>query len=144
MASNLKEGTTNAQNRWVLSEGCSVNEVLHEISPRWKMELLHRIAHGVAQFSRLKQVFPTLSDQVLGQRLGDLVSEHLVEKTAVASTVPTQIHYTPTPKGRAMLTIIDALQQWGQQDWSNDHQGDESAGGRPKANQFSPKVNQCI
>jgi DNA-binding HxlR family transcriptional regulator len=121
MASNLKEGTTNAQNLHVLSAWCSVNDVLRDISPRWKMVLLHRIAHGVAQFSRLKQAFPTLSDQVLGQRLAELVREHLVEKTAVASTVPTQIRYTPTPKGCALLTIIEALQQWGQQDWSNNH-----------------------
>ncbi len=121
MASNLKESTTNAQNRQLLSEWCAVNEVLRDISPRWKMVLLHRIAHGVAQFSRLKQAFPTLSDQVLGQRLAELVREHLVEKTVVAATVPTQIHYTPTAKGRALLTIIDALQHWGQQDWSRDH-----------------------
>jgi DNA-binding HxlR family transcriptional regulator len=121
MSSNLKEGTTNAQNLQVLSEWCSVNDVLRDISPRWKMVLLHRIAHGVAQFSRLKQAFPTLSDQVLGQRLAELVREHLVEKTTVADTVPPQIRYTPTPKGRALLTIIEALQQWGQQDWSSDH-----------------------
>lgn len=120
MASSLKESTTNAQNLQVLAEWCSVNEVLRDISPRWKMVLLHRIAHGVAQFSRLKQAFPTLSDHVLGQRLAELVREQLVEKTAVADTVPPQIRYTPTPKGRALLTIIDALQRWGQQDWSSD------------------------
>jgi DNA-binding HxlR family transcriptional regulator len=125
MASNLKEGTTNAQNLQVLSEWCSVNDVLRDISPRWKMVLLHRIVHGVAQFSRIKQVFPTLSDQVLGQRLAELVTEGVVEKKAVANTVPTQIRYTLTPKGRALLTIIDALQQWGQQDWSSDHTSDK-------------------
>jgi DNA-binding HxlR family transcriptional regulator len=59
---------------------------------------------------------------VLGQRLAELVSEHLVEKTVVADTVPTQIRHTLTPKGRALLTIIDALQHWGQQEWPNDHQ----------------------
>ena len=120
MATSLKEGTTNAQNLQVLSEWCSVNDVLRDISPRWKMVLLHRIAHGVAQFSRLKQAFPTLSDQVLGRRLAELVREHLVERTAVADTVPPQIRYTPTPKGRALLTIIDALQRWGQQNWASD------------------------
>jgi DNA-binding HxlR family transcriptional regulator len=62
---------------------------------------------------------------VLGQRLAALVSEHLVEKTAVAGTVPTQIRYTPTFKGLALLTLIGALQKWGQQDWSSDHQGDK-------------------
>lgn len=132
MASNLKEGTTNAQNLQVLSAWCSVNDILRAISPRWKMVLLHRIAHEVAQFSRLKQAFPTLSDQVLGQRLAELVAEELVEKSAVVDTVPTQIRYTPTPKGRALLTIIDALQQWGQQDWSSDHMGESQVRDRPK------------
>jgi DNA-binding HxlR family transcriptional regulator len=121
MASNVKEGTTYAQNLQVLSEWCAVNDVLRDISPRWKMVLLHCIAHGVAQFSRLKHAFPTLSDHVLGQRLAELVAEGLVDKTTVADTVPTQIRYAPTPKGQALLTIIDALQHWGQQDWSNDH-----------------------
>ncbi|UOG73453.1 helix-turn-helix transcriptional regulator [Hymenobacter tibetensis] len=135
MASNVKAGTTNAQNRQVLSAWCSVNEVLRDISPRWKMVLLHGIAHGVAQFSRLKQAFPTLSDQVLGQRLAELVAEGLVEKAAVANTVPPQIRYSPTPKGHALLTIIDALQRWGQQEWSSDHRGDGAAEPDvPKAN----------
>jgi DNA-binding HxlR family transcriptional regulator len=121
MASKLKEGTSNAQNLQLLSAWCSVNNVLRDISPRWKMVLLHRIAHGVAQFSHLKQAFPTLSDQVLGRRLAELVREHLVDKRVVADTVPPQMRYTLTPKGRALLTIIDALQQWGEQEWSNDH-----------------------
>lgn len=121
MASNVKESTTNAQNIKVLSEWCGVNDVLRDISPRWKMVVLHRIAHGVAQFSRLKRDFPTLSDHVLGQRLAELVAEGLVDKTVVADTVPIQIHYGPTPKGQALLTIIDALHRWGQHDWASDY-----------------------
>lgn len=118
MASNLKECTTNAQNVRMLAEWCSVNEVLRDISPRWKMVLLHSIAHGVAQFSRLKHTFPTLSDHVLGQRLAELVTAGLVKKSVVANTVPTQIRYAPTEKGLALLTIINKLQRWGQQDWN--------------------------
>jgi len=98
MASNVKEGTTNAQNRQLLSAWCSVNDVLREISPRWKMVLLHGVVHGVAQFSQLKRAFPTLSDQVLGQRLAELVAEELVEKSAVADTVPLQFATRPRPR----------------------------------------------
>ena len=118
MASSLKECTTNALNLKVLSEWCSVNNVLRDISPRWKMVVLHRIAHGIAQFSQLKRTFPTLSDHVLGQRLAELVTAGLVARTEVAATVPPQVRYAILPKGRALLTIIDALQQWGQQDWT--------------------------
>lgn len=118
MASSAKAGTTNAQNLQVLSEWCAVNDVLRAISPRWKMVLLHRIAHGVAQFSQLRRAFPTLSDHVLGRRLAELVTEGLVDKASVANTVPPQIRYAATSKGQALLTIIDALQGWGQQDWA--------------------------
>ena len=118
MASNVKERSTNAQNIKILSEWCEVNDVLRDISPRWKMMVLYRIAHGVAQFSQLKRAFPTLSDHVLGQRLAELVGAGLVEKAAVAATVPPQVRYAPTPKGRALLTIIGELHRWGQQDWS--------------------------
>lgn len=121
MASKLKAGTTNAQNSQFLSAWCSVNDVLRDISPRWKMVLLHGITHGVRQFSQLKRTFPTLSDQVLGQRLAELIAEGLVEKAAVAGTVPPRIRYSATPKGRALLAIVDDLQRWGQQDWSRDH-----------------------
>jgi DNA-binding HxlR family transcriptional regulator len=39
----------------------------------------------------------------------------------VAGTVPPHIDYAATPKGRALLTIVNDLQHWGQQDWSRDH-----------------------
>lgn len=118
MASSAKTGTTNAQNLRVLSEWCAVNDVLRTISPRWKMVLLHRVAHGVAQFSQLRRAFPTLSDHVLGRRLAELVAEALLDKVPVVDTVPPQIRYVATPKGRALLTIIDALHAWGQRDWA--------------------------
>ena len=118
MASNVKESTTNALNLLVLSDWCHVNEVLHDISPRWKMVVLHLIAQGTAQFSHLKRTFPTLSDHVLGQRLTELVAAGLIERAELAATVPLQVRYTATSKGRALLVIIDELQQWGQHDWS--------------------------
>lgn len=120
MANDLKKGTTNAHNVKLLSEWCSVNDVLSQISLRWKMVLLKSIAEGIAQFSLLKHAFPSLSDHVLGQRLGELVAENLVEKAAMPDTVPAQICYSPTPKGRALLPIIYKLHEWSQQDWSND------------------------
>ncbi len=118
MASNVKESTTNALNLRVLSDWCNVNEVLHDISPRWKMVVLHLIAQDTAQFSHLKRTFPTLSDHVLGQRLAELVAAGLVERAEITATVPPQVRYTATCKGRALLVIIDDLQQWGQHDWA--------------------------
>ncbi len=123
MASTLKKSTTNAQNAKLLADWCSVNDVLGQISLRWKMVLLKSIAEGITQFSLLKHAFPSLSDHVLGQGLVELVAENLVEKAAMPDTAPAQICYSPTPKGRALLTIIYTLHEWSQQDWSNECPG---------------------
>lgn len=113
MSSKLKEGTTNAWNINVLKTSCNVNEELRNISPRWKMQILHSVKHGICQFSLLKEAFPSLSDQVLGKRLLELVIDNLVDKTAIEDTVPKQILYTTTTKGDELLAIVDDLHKWG-------------------------------
>jgi len=112
MASKLKEGTTRAFNIELLSTTCKVNETLRNLSPRWKMQVLHSIHHGVRQFSLLKEAFPTISDQILGKRLSELVAEGLVFKTEVVNTVPQQIAYTTTKKGEELLKVVADLHQW--------------------------------
>jgi DNA-binding HxlR family transcriptional regulator len=72
MATALKPGTSNACNITSLSLACEVNDVLREISPRWKMQVLHKIAAGVNQFSAIKSAFPSLSDQIWAKDLLNL------------------------------------------------------------------------
>jgi DNA-binding HxlR family transcriptional regulator len=104
MGSKLKEGTTNAENIALLSVLCEVNETLRNISPRWKI--------GLRQFSLLKEAFPSLSDQVLGKRLAELVAAGLANKTELGNRIPQQILYAPTEKGEELLKIMDDLHQW--------------------------------
>lgn len=113
MSTPVKEESSNAYNLKVLAASCQVNEILKMISPRWKMQILYSISEGVNQFSILKEVFPSLSDQVLGKRLGELVREELTEKTVLAHKVPAQVVYTATPKALALLQIILDLHLWG-------------------------------
>jgi DNA-binding HxlR family transcriptional regulator len=120
MASKIKETSTNAYNLKVLAASCEVNDILKMISPRWKMQILYSISQGVRQFSRLKEVFPSLSDQVLGKRLKELVNEGLAEKTILKDTVPPQAIYTHTKKGAALLAIVLDLHLWGKRDWGTD------------------------
>ena len=117
MASKIKENSTNAYNLKVLADSCEVNDILKMISPRWKMQILYSISKGVRQFSYLKKAFPSLSDQVLGKRLGELVNEGLVEKTMLTDTVPQQTVYTHTERAASLLAIILELHLWGKQEW---------------------------
>jgi DNA-binding HxlR family transcriptional regulator len=117
MASEIKENSTNAHNLKVLASSCEVNEILTNISPRWKMQILYSISKGVYQFGKLKEAFPSLSDQVLGKRLGELTDENLVSKTILTDKTPTQIVYQVTEKGKDLLAVILDLHLWGRKYW---------------------------
>ena len=77
------------------------------------MQILHSISEGTRQFSLIKNAFPSLSDQVLGKRLSELVTENLVEKKIIAEKVPVRVIYIPTAKGEELLKIIHELHNWG-------------------------------
>lgn len=81
------------------------------------MEILCNISLGVNQFSRLKEKFPSLSDQILGKRLSEMVSEGLVQKESVAETVPLQTLYKHTDKAKALIEILRQLHLWGNKNW---------------------------
>lgn len=113
MATPRKEQSTNTENLQTLAQACDVNEVLLQISLRWKMQILYCIAEDVSQFSTLKRMFPTLSDQVLSKRLRELKEEALVVTEDIEDTIPPQIRYSPTAKGKELLKIILDLHHWG-------------------------------
>lgn len=117
MSSKIKENSTNIFNLKVLADSCEVNDVLKNISPRWKMQILYSISQDIRQFSKLKKIFPSLSDQVLGKRLSELVNEGLAEKEIIAYTTPAQIMYSATAKGEALLLIVRDLHHWGIKKW---------------------------
>ena len=113
MATPRKEQSTNTENLQTLAQACDVNEVLLQIALRWKMQILYCIAEDVSQFSTLKKMFPTLSDQVLSKRLKELKEEALVVTEDIENTIPPQIRYSPTAKGKELLKIILDLHHWG-------------------------------
>ncbi len=113
MATPRKKQSTNTENLQTLAQACDVNEVLAQIALRWKMQILYCIAADVSQFSTLKKMFPTLSDQVLSKRLKELKEESFVVTEEIENTVPPQIRYSPTEKGKELLKIILNLHHWG-------------------------------
>ncbi|WP_028375401.1 winged helix-turn-helix transcriptional regulator [Leeuwenhoekiella sp. MAR_2009_132] len=118
MASELKLQSTNYENLKILAEYCNVNSILKRIGLRWKMQLLYCISEEVYQFSKLKKVFPTISDQVLAKRIAELQDEGLICKSEIPGTNPQQLKYSATDKGKDLIEIILALNSWGEK-WEN-------------------------
>ena len=97
------------QNLKILSESFEVNRVLVMICPRWKMHILFCISQDVKQFGLLKKALPTLSDQILGKRLKELVTDGLVEKKTIKDNNQNQTVYLITAKGAEILEILNQL-----------------------------------
>ncbi|WP_205195411.1 helix-turn-helix domain-containing protein [Chitinophaga sp. Cy-1792] len=113
MATNIKETSSSIENLKVLAGHCKINGILTSIGLRWKMQLLVCIDAGISQFSKLKKIFPTLSDQVLGKRIAEMLEEGLIEKEEIHTTWPCQFKYEVTLKGKELLEIMVLLNKWG-------------------------------
>lgn len=118
MASEIKVQSTNYENLRILAEYCNVNEILKRIGLRWKMQILYCISEDVYQFTKIKKVFPTLSDQVLAKRISELLDEELIFKSEIPNTIPQQLKYSVTEKGMDLIRIILDLNSWGDK-WEN-------------------------
>jgi DNA-binding HxlR family transcriptional regulator len=113
MATEVKGSSSNKQNLKNLSESFQVCRVLIMISPRWKMHILFRISQGDKQFGLLKKALPTLSDQILGKRLKELVIEGLIDKAIIKDNNQNQTVYLITKKGSELLEVLNQLDLWG-------------------------------
>ena len=112
-----KETSTNYLNQHFLAHTCVLNDVLHGISGRWKMQVLYCIHQGQNRFSLLQPALPALSDQMLGKRLRELENKLLIIRHASTDFVPPQVTYTVTPKGESLLRLLHAMCLWGAASW---------------------------
>jgi DNA-binding HxlR family transcriptional regulator len=81
---------------------------LEVIGRRWNSGILLAAVRGATRFSEYRAMVAGISDRLLSQRLRELESEHLIERT-VFPTTPVQVHYRPTDRGRDLLRILQPL-----------------------------------
>ena len=94
-----------------LVKTCVLNRALSRISRRWKMQILFFVHHGSDGFTTLKTLLPGISDQTLGVRLNELLSEGLLSKCQ-SDNRPI---YQCTPRGSSLLEIMQGLCDWEKQ-----------------------------
>lgn len=63
------------------------------------------------RFAELKRAIPGLSDRLLSQRLRELESSGLMDRT-VEEGQPVKVTYELTEKGESLRPAIQALRQW--------------------------------
>jgi DNA-binding HxlR family transcriptional regulator len=99
---------------------CAVAASAEIIGAKWTALLVHDLSEGPRRFSELEHSCCRISPRTLAERLRVLEQEGIVERHSYAESPP-RVEYELTPKGRAMLPIIDAMREFGHE-WLNcDH-----------------------
>jgi DNA-binding HxlR family transcriptional regulator len=84
---------------------------LELIGRRWTGSILSAAAQGARRFGEYRAVIDGISDRLLAQRLRELETEGLVERTVIPST-PVQIRYDLSADGQALLSALQPLAHW--------------------------------
>ena len=81
------------------------------IGRRWTGAIVFLLLRSRCRFATLRSAIPDITDRMLSERLQELESEGIVERTVVPET-PVRVEYSLTKKGRALASAIDAMAAW--------------------------------
>ena len=90
---------------------CAIAQSLGVIGDGWELLIVRDLARGLDRFDQLADSLH-ISRKVLTERLTGLVDSGIVERSAYQDR-PARYAYRLTPRGRALLPVLVALQDWG-------------------------------
>src|SRR5262245_4898348 len=85
------------------------------IGRRWTGAIIFVLIKARCRFATLRDAIPDITDRMLSERLQELETEGIVERTVVPET-PVRVEYALTRKGRELATAIKAITDWAH-DW---------------------------
>jgi len=91
----------------------AMDEALRVIDGKWAYPVLSRLYYGPQRFNQLRRSLGNVSVQSLAGMLRQL--EHLgVVRREVFPTVPVQVEYSLTEKGKEYRDILQRMREWGE------------------------------
>ena len=90
---------------------CAIAQALGVVGDWWTLLVVRDVAGGVHRFEGLQSELG-VSRKVLAQRLATLVDHDVLEKRRYSERPP-RFEYHLTDKGRGLLPVLIALQDWG-------------------------------
>ena len=91
-----------------------MSRTLHLIGDMWTLMIVYNLMNGTKRFGELLDALGNVSPKTLSQRLKMLEAVKFVERTAYAE-IPPRVEYHLTDKGHALVDIITAMQNFGDQ-----------------------------
>ncbi|WP_020388401.1 winged helix-turn-helix transcriptional regulator [Kribbella catacumbae] len=90
---------------------CAIAQSLGVVGDGWELLIVRDLARGLDRFELLAESL-RISRKVLTERLNSLLDSGIVERVAYQER-PMRHAYKLTPRGRALLPVLVALQDWG-------------------------------
>lgn len=81
------------------------------ISSKWVSLNFAALAEGPQRYHQLAARIGGVSPKMLTQTLRNLEHDGLLVRTVTAQ-VPVRVDYDPTPLGRSLLSVVDAIRAW--------------------------------
>ena len=92
--------------------GCPVARTAQIMGNKWTPLIVRDLAAGHRRFSELERGLHGISPKTLSERLKRLEEAHVVERQCFAE-VPPRVEYSLTPKGYALLPVIESMREFG-------------------------------
>jgi DNA-binding HxlR family transcriptional regulator len=100
--------TTTTETRGVCPDFHAAIEL---IGRRWSGAIVSALTDGPMRFGELAKAIPGLSDRLLSQRLRELETAGVVERTVEPGT-PVKVSYSLSEKGADLRPAIVELREW--------------------------------
>ena len=81
------------------------------IGRKWTGAIISLLLQSRCRFATLRDAIPEITDRMLSERLQELESEGIVERTVIPET-PVRVEYSLTKKGRALASAVEAISDW--------------------------------
>jgi DNA-binding HxlR family transcriptional regulator len=88
-----------------------VRETASLLERRWQLSILYAALSGALRFNEFADAVAGISPRMLSERLRDLESAGLVDRTVIPSSPPT-VEYRLTDRGRKLGPLIEAMREY--------------------------------
>ncbi len=99
---------------------CAVAACADLIGSKWTSLIIHDLSEGPRRFTELEHACPGISPRTLSERLHMLEVEGMVVRSSYPESPP-RVEYALTPKGAALLPIIEEMRTFGHEWLIADH-----------------------
>lgn len=89
---------------------CTMTRTMGVLGGKWKLIIISYLVQP-RRFGQLAQRLALISRKVLTEQLRELEEDGIVRREAFAE-LPPRVEYSLTPRGLALLPILDQLSAW--------------------------------